>query len=148
MTNTTHTHHLEAAPAPAVLDDPVRRILAIDAGLCLAGGAVLLAAAAPIADRADLAAPTFVRVLGAFLLVLGVDLVLFARAPQRWARLGAGLTAVGDVAWATGSVALVLTAELPGWANAAVLAQAVAVLAVGATKSAALRSTSGTRELR
>jgi hypothetical protein len=139
MTNTTHTHHLEAAASPAVLADPVRRILAIDAGFCLAGGAVLLAAATEIADRADLAAPGFVRVLGAFLLVLGVDLALFARAPERWARLGAALTAVGDLAWAAGSVAIVLTAELPAWASAAVLAQAVAVLAIAAAKRAALR---------
>lgn len=138
-TNTTPTHHLEAAPSPAVLVDPVRRILAIDAGFCLAGGAVLLAGATEIADRADLAAPTFVRILGAFLLVLGVDLALFARAPQRWARLGAAVTGLGDVAWAAGSIAIVLTAELPAWASAAVLAQAVAVLAIGATKRAALR---------
>jgi hypothetical protein len=142
MTNTTHTHHhLEAAPSPAVLTDPVRRVLAVDAGLCLGMGALLLAAAAPIAERADLAAPTFVRVLGAFLLVLGVDLVLFARAPQRWARLGAAFTGVGDVAWVAGSVALVATADLPGWAAAAVLAQAVVVPGIAATKRAALLST-------
>lgn len=139
MTTDTATHHLEAAPRRAVLADPVRRILAIDAGVCLAGGAVLLATATEITDRADLAAPTFVRLLGAFLLVLGLDLALFARAPQRWVRLGAGLTAIGDVAWVAGSVAIVVTAELPGWATAAVLAQAAAVLAIAARKWAALR---------
>ena len=146
-TNTSTTHHLEVAPRRAVLSDPVRRILAIDAGVCLAGGAVLLAAATEIADRADLAAPTFVRILGAFLLVLGLDLAVFSRASRRLARFGAAATGVGDVAWAAGSVALGATAGLPGWADALVLAQAVAVLAIGATKAAALRSTRSTTPL-
>ena len=120
--------------------DPIRRILAVDAAVCLATGAALVAGATTIADRADLAGPGAVQVIGAFLVVLAVDLALFARAPERWARIGATVTAAGDVGWVAGSVLLAATAGLPGWATAGVLVQAVVVLAIAGAKLGALRS--------
>lgn len=71
---TTHSsaHDLAAASARSVRRDPVRTILAVDAGVCVAAGVALVASASVIADRADLAGPSAVRVIGAFLLVLGI----------------------------------------------------------------------------
>lgn len=140
---TTHSsaHDLAAATARPRTSDPVRRVLAVDAGVCIAAGAALLATASTVAERADLASPSAVQVIGAFLLVLGVDLALFAKAPTRWARLGAAVTAVGDVGWVAGSVLLAATAGLPAWATAGVLGQAVVTLGMAVAKRTALRST-------
>ncbi len=133
------TNHASTRPAAAEDPaDPVRRVLVIDAGICALSGGILLAAAVPIARSADLAAPTIVWVLGTFLLLLGLELAVLSRAPTRWARLGAVVTGMGDLVWVGGSVAVVATAGLPGWATAAVLAQAAVVLAVAGAKRVAL----------
>jgi hypothetical protein len=130
-----------APPDRSLLDDPVRRILALDAGFCLVTGTALMASATPIAERTGLAAATVVQSVGGFLVLLGVGLAMLSRSPQRWARLGAAVTGIGDVAWVAASAVLAATAVLPAWATAGVLTQAVLTLAIAGGKWAALRST-------
>lgn len=141
MTTTTNTTTSDAVrPARPAGIDPVRRILIIDAGFCVVAGTALLASAALIADKVGLEAPTVVRAIGAFLVVLGAGLAALSRMPQRWARNGAAVTGVGDVTWAVGSFVLAVTARLPAWAAGAVLVQAAFTLGVAMAKRAALRS--------
>lgn len=142
MTTTTRTTTADVAVRPVrpARTDPVRRILTIDAAFCILASTTLLASAAPIADHADLASPTVVQAIGAFLLLLGVGLAVLARAPQRRARLGTAVTGLGDVGWAVGSLVLVVAAGLPAWATVAVVVQAVLTLGIAIAKRAALRS--------
>ncbi len=142
MTTTSHTtttldthRPARAGAAPA---EPLRHVLAVDAGFCAISGAGLVLAAPALADSLDLAAPSAVRAVGAFLALLGVALGALARAPERRARAGAVVTAVGDVAWTAASIVLVVTAGFPAWADAVVVAQALGTLGIALAKRRSL----------
>lgn len=139
-TTSTTTADVAVRPVRPERPDPVRRILTIDAACCIVAGTTLLSSATPIADHSDLASPAVVRAIGVFLVLLGVDLAVLARAPQRWARLGTAVTGLGDVGWAVGSLVIVATAALPAWAAVAVVVQAAFTLGIAMAKRAALRS--------
>lgn len=145
MTTTDPTSSRTSTAPPVdgrrLLDDPVRRILAVDAGVCLVAGGLLLAAAGPLARSAELASPTVLWLLGGFVLLLGIDLAVTARAPRRWARLGAVVTGFGDLVWVAASLVVVLSTGLPGWMSIAVLGQAALVLVIAGAKRAALQQT-------
>jgi hypothetical protein len=118
----------------------VRRVVQADAVLCLVSGGLLFAAAAPIADVAGLEPTWPVAAVGAFLLLLGVNLLFLARAAARHLLAITPWSAESDFAWAIASVAVAVTVSMTGTGRALVLVQAVAVAAMGVAKLRAVRA--------
>jgi len=135
----------EGADHPAVAT--LRRIVMADAVLTAVAGVGLLGAAETWADEAGLATTGPVVAVGGFFVGLAVVVALLGRLPAATLVRAAPLNAVGDLAWAAGSVAVALAADLSGTGRAIVLAQAVAVLAVGEAKLLFARRSRAATEL-
>ena len=132
MTTTT------MAPTTAVpsrsIADQARRLVRFDSLLCLASGAVLVAAASPLTDLAGVEPLVPTVAAGVFLVVLGAGLAFLARAELRPLRALLPWSGEGDLLWAAGSVAVATTVDLTGPGRALVLAQAAVVALVGVAK--------------
>ncbi|MGY6502558.1 MAG: hypothetical protein ACXIVQ_16865 [Acidimicrobiales bacterium] len=140
MTTDTMFPTSDTRPSTETIDrSGIRTVLAIDAALALAAGALAAAAAGPIAEGAGLDSSTSLRWIGVGLLILGVDLAILSRAPERWVRRLAPVTAVGDVVWVVASIVVATTVDLATWAAVTVIAQAAAVGAIAAAKWVTLR---------
>ena len=100
----------------------LRRLLRVDGDLGLVAGVVAIAAAVPIGDALS-AGTSDVRVVGVLLLLLGLEALTVAAAPDRWLRPAALTYAVsrevvlvllllvglaGGVGWADAVVALLV----------------------------------------
>ncbi len=133
-------------PAPTSFADTldavneVRRIVLADAVLCLVTGGLLVGGVVPIADLIGLEPRWPVAAAGAFLLLLGGNLLCLARAAPRHVLALTPWSADGDFLWAIASVAIALGVSLTGPGRALVLVQAVAVVAVGLAKLRAVRA--------
>ena len=102
----------------------LRRVLRANALVTGGCGALMLAAGGPLADVLDVER-VVVTAIGAFFLVLGVDVaVLAGRSPAAMVATGR-LLAVADAGWSAGTVAVVAAGLLP-------LPGALLALAVGA----------------
>ena len=102
----------------------LRRVLRTNAVVTAGCGAVMLAAGGPLADVADVER-VVVTAIGAFFVVLGLDVGFLAgRSPGAVVQT-ARLLAVADAGWAVATVAVVATGVLP-------LPGALLALAVGA----------------
>jgi hypothetical protein len=132
-TSTSFTDTLSAVAA-------VRRVVQADAVLCLVAGGVLVAGFAPIADVAGIEPTWPVAAVGAFLLLLGVNLLLLARAAARHLLALTPWSADSDFAWVVASVVVAVAASMTGPGRALVLAQAVAVAGMGVAKLRAVRA--------
>ena len=133
------TPYARPSTAPNGRSFDIRTVLVIDAAISLASGVLALAAAGPISDAAGLDSSTALRWVGLGVLILGVDLAILSRAPERWVRRLAPITAVADVVWVLASVVVATTVDLETWAVVAVLAQAAVVGTIAAAKWVALR---------
>jgi hypothetical protein len=128
------------APAEAVATPPdpathdLRRLLRADATLCLVSGAVVAAAARPIADLLDVTATGPILATAGVLVVTGLALVALAKAPRAVLSAGSALSAIGDALWAIGFAGVALLTPLSGPGRALVLAQAALVAAIGLAK--------------
>jgi hypothetical protein len=138
MTTTVHPTTGFADRLTAV--SGVRRIVQADAVLCLVSGGLLFAGASPIADVAGLEPTWPVAAVGAFLLLLGVNLLFLARAAARHLLAITPWSAETDFAWAVASVVVALAVSMTGPGRALVLAQAVVVAMVGVAKLRAVRA--------
>jgi hypothetical protein len=114
--------------------EQARRLVRFDSLLCLAGGALLVAGAAPLTDLAGVEplAPTVAA--GIFLLLLGAGLAVLVRAELHVLRALLPWSGEGDLLWAAGSVAVAAMVDLTGPGRALVLAQAAVVAMVGIAK--------------
>lgn len=126
-------------PTRSTAWQPVRRVLHGDAALCAVSGAVALLGARPLADLADLDGGGPVAAVGAFLLLLGADLALLARAGDRLVRRLNPWSAAGDLAWVAASLVVAVTVDMSGVGRALVLAQALVVAGVAIAKATAHR---------
>ena len=118
----------------------VRRVVQADAVLCLVSGGLLVAGAGPLADVAGLEPTWPVAAVGGFLLLLGVNLLVLARASARHLLALAPWSAESDFAWAIASVVVAVTVSMTGPGRALVLAQAVVVAGMGVAKLRAVRA--------
>lgn len=108
----------------------LRTILAANAAVTAATGAVALAAAGPLSDALEMQ-PNALRILGASFLLLAADVALLARArPSRLAP-GARLLAGLDLAWALGMLAIVALGVLELAGAAVALATGVVTAGFG-----------------
>jgi hypothetical protein len=82
--------------------DDLRRLLRADAALCLISGAVVAAAARPLADLLGVTSTAPILATAGVLAVVGIALVGLATAPRAVLAAGA-LSAAGDAVWASGS---------------------------------------------
>ena len=114
------------ATPTASSQDRLRTVLKADAVVTAAVGAVALLAAEPLAD--EMGTTTVLRVVGAALVLVGVDLALLARLSGR--RLALAGTVVGELAlaWVLGT-AVVLALGLASPVGAALLVGVAAVTA-------------------
>ena len=124
-----------AAPSTAASSTAarLRTVLLEDGVVTAAVGAAVVVAAGPLA--ADLpGSPTVMRVLGAVLVVVGLDVALASRV--RLERLPLAGTVVGEaaLAWAVGSTAVVLLAGAGAAVTASVLVVAAVSVAFGLTE--------------
>ena len=138
MTTTVHPTTGFAGTLDAVTR--VRRVVQADAVLCLVSGGLLFAGASPLAELAGLEPTWPVAAVGAFLLLLGVNLLVLARASARHVLAITPWSAESDFAWAVASVVVALAVSMSGPGRAIVLAQAVVVAAVGVAKLRAVRA--------
>lgn len=92
----------------------LRRVLRVDGDLSLLAGVAALAAAGPIGDALDAAAAD-VRIVGVLLVLLGVEALTVAAAPERWLRPAAITYALSREA----VVVVLLLAGLAGGVGAA-----------------------------
>ncbi len=118
----------------------VRRVVQADAVLCLVSGGLLVAGAAPLADLAGLDPTWPVAAVGGFLLLLGANLLLLARASARLLLALTPWSADGDLLWAAASVAVAVGVSMTATGRALVLAQGLVVAAVGVAKLKAVRA--------
>ncbi|HJR26412.1 MAG TPA: hypothetical protein VJ804_13130 [Acidimicrobiales bacterium] len=118
----------------------VRRVVQADAVLCLVSGGLLFAGAGPIADVAGLEPTWPVAAVGGFLLLLGVNLLVLARASARHLLALTPWSAESDFVWAIASVVVAVAVSMTGPGRALVLAQAVVVAAMGVAKLRAVRA--------
>ena len=114
------------ATTTASPQDRLRTVLKADAVVTAAVGAVALLAAEPLAE--EMGTTTVLRVVGAALVLVGVDLALLARLSGR--RLALAGTVVGELAlaWVLGT-AVVLALGLASPVGAALLVGVAAVTA-------------------
>ena len=112
----------------------LRQLIAVDAAICFGSGLVLLVAAAPVADLIGVSTTTPVRVVGAFLLLLGVGLAWLSRASDRARSRWVPINAAGDLLWAAASLAVAVLADLTGPGRALIAAQGLLALAIGEAK--------------
>jgi len=134
----TTTHPVTGTTvAPVAAGDAataLQRLVQLDAGVAAASGAALMAAAGPLSDLAGVPSTTPSRIVGAFLLLLAVDLVWLGTTSHgnrlRWVPA----SAAGDLAWAVASVAVAALADLTGPGRALIVVQGLAVLAIGEAK--------------
>lgn len=129
MTTTT------APPAARTATDaPLRRVIRADVVACAGSGALLLAAAGPLADVLGVTNAAPVQAAGAFLLVLGLALAVLARTPHDVLVRLTPWSAAGDALWAAGSLAIAAAAPLSGVGRALVAAQGLAVAGMAVAK--------------
>jgi hypothetical protein len=138
MTTTVHAPTDFADTLDAVND--VRRVVQADAVLCLVSGGLLVAGVAPIADLLGVEPRWPVAAAGAFLLLLGANLLFLARAAARHVLALTPWSADGDFLWAIASIAVALGVSLTGPGRALILVQGVVVAAVGVAKLRAVRA--------
>jgi hypothetical protein len=112
----------------------LRGVFMADAGLTAVAGVAVLAASETLADEAGLATTGPLLGIGGFFVGLAIVVAILGRLPACSLVRAAPLNAIGDLAWVAGSVAVAVMADLSGAGRTMVLAQAVAVLAVGAAK--------------
>ena len=138
MTTTT------ARPAARTATDaPLRRVIRVDVVACAGSGALLLAAAGPLADVLDVTNAAPVQAAGAFLVVLGLALAVLARTPHDVIVRLTPWSAAGDALWAAGSLAIAAAAPLSGVGRALVAAQGLAVAGMAVAKLMARRHVVG-----
>jgi hypothetical protein len=140
---TVHEPVTAMAPAEPAAHD-LRRLLRADAALCLVSGAVVAAAARPIADLLDVTSTSPILVTAGVLVVVGLALVALAAAPRAVLAVGSALSAAGDAVWAIGFAAVAVLAPLSGEGRALVLAQAALVAAIGLAKRRRIAHLPGT----
>ena len=138
MTTTT----APLAPRTAT-DAPLRRVIRVDVVACAGSGALLLAAAGPLADVLDVTNAAPIQAAGAFLVVLGLALAVLARTPHDVLVRLTPWSAAGDALWATGSLAIAAAAPLSGVGRALVAAQGLAVAGMAVAKLMARRHVVG-----
>ena len=138
MTTTVHPTNGFTETLSAVTG--VRRIVQADAVLCLVSGGLLVAGASPLADVAGIEPTWPVAAVGAFLLLLGSNLLFLARASARHLLAITPWSAESDFAWALASVVVAVAVSMTGPGRALVLGQAVVVAMVGVAKLRAVRA--------
>lgn len=106
----------------------VRTVLRVNAAVTGACGVAVLAAGGPLADVLDVGRPV-VWAVGAFFVVLAIEVGILAGRSPAVAVGTARLLAVADAAWAAGTVAVVAAGLLPF--PGALLPLAVAVVTAG-----------------
>jgi hypothetical protein len=106
----------------------VRGVLRANAAVTGACGGLVLAAGGPLADVLDVGRPV-VWAVGAFFVVLAIEVGVLASRSPAVAVGTARLLAVADAAWAVGTVAVVAAGLLPF--PGALLPLAVAVVTAG-----------------
>lgn len=120
--------------------DDVRRVLVADAVLCATSGAVLVAAARPLADLAGVDPAWPLAAAGAFLLALAVGLAVLARSSSRRVLALTPWSAEGDLLWAVGSFAVAAGVSLTGPGRALIAAQGLVVAGMALLKTRAVRA--------
>ena len=118
----------------------VRRVVQADAVLCLVSGGLLFAGAGPIADVAGLEPTWPVAAVGGFLLLLGFNLLVLARASARHLLALTPWSAESDFAWAIASVVVAFAVSLTGPGRAMVLGLGLAAVPMGIAKMRAIRA--------
>lgn len=94
------------------LEPRLRAILRIDAALCIVTGLIGAIGAAPIARLLDTKATVLVGVGAGALAAYGVGLAAASARSASVVLAAARLSAVGDAAWVSGSVALVVASAV------------------------------------
>lgn len=112
----------------------LRRVVMADAAVTAVAGVVLLAASRTLADESGLATTGPLVGIGGFFVGLAVVVAVLGRLPARTLIRLTPINALGDLAWAAASVVVAFAADLSGTGRAMVLAQALAVLAIGEAK--------------
>lgn len=104
----------------------LRTVLRLDALTCAASGVVCLAAAGPLARLLQDSNPGAVRAVGVVLLVVAVDLVLFARLRAKRLAAAAAVAAGVNVAWVVATAVVVAAGAFdPAGAVLAIVVAAV-----------------------
>lgn len=140
---TSTTFHRDHPIEPADAASGLRQVFRIDAAVCGVTGLLLVAAARPLADLADVATTTVIVGAGAFLVVLAAGLALALRSTDRNLARLAPWSAAGDLGWVAVSLALTIGVPMSGWGIALLLAQAAVVAGIAAAKLL-LRCSTGT----
>jgi len=136
ITSTAASPGSRAAGAASTL----RRVFLVDVALCAATGALLLAAADPLADLADVSTTSGIRAAGAFLVALAAALAGAARTTTTTLVRVAPWSAAGDLGWALGSFVVALAVDMSAAGRILVVLQALVVVGVAAAKLTARRS--------
>ena len=139
MTTTTVPTSTDFTETLGAISD-VRRIVQADAVLCLVSGSLLVVGAQPIADVAGLEPAWPAAAAGAFLVLLGANLLFLARAAARHLLALTPWSADGDFLWAAASVAVAVGVSLTGTGRVLLIAQALLVAGVGVAKLRAVRA--------
>ena len=117
----------------------LRQLLGLDAAVCTVLGVAGLAGASAIHDDLGLGTATPLVLLSAFLLPYAALLVVLARGPERVARAGGALTAVGDATWVLATIALLVAGTVSGAGVTLAVVLGLAVGLLGIEKALALR---------
>jgi hypothetical protein len=115
----------------------LRPLLGIDAATCILTGIVAVAVAGPVADLIDVGT-SWVRGIGAFLLVYGAGLGLLARAPRSILRPGTTATIAWDGLWVAVTVVLAVAGTFSGTGVAVMGVVGLVVGTLGVAKAGAV----------
>ena len=91
--------------------DVLRAVLTVNAITSIGGGAAALVAGGAIAELIGAAGVGWVRLVGAGLLLFGLDVLLLARSPARTRARWAPLVSAVDAAWVAGTIGAIAA----GW---------------------------------
>ena len=112
----------------------LRDLVRVDAAAAAISGLALLAAAGPLTDLTGLTTAGPARVVGAFLLLLALDLAWLGAASDQARQRWVPISAAGDILWSVASFAVAAGADLTGPGRALIVMQGLLVLGVGEAK--------------
>jgi len=131
MTTTSLPSTATSARSP---ERDLRLLLGADAVVTGGGGVLAVVDAAWVADLLGVDARGWVRAVGAFLLVLALDLALTARSSTGSLRRWTPVFAAGDFAWVAATAVLLALGAFSGAGIAIAAVAGLVVLEVGITK--------------
>jgi hypothetical protein len=112
----------------------LRDLVRVDAAVAAISGVALLVAAGPLTDLAGLTTTGSARAVGAFLVLLALDLAWLGAASDQARLRWVPLSAAGDLLWTGASFAVAAFADLSGPGRALIVLQGLLVLGIGEAK--------------